>query len=79
LRAYRALFELAAAVERDDEVRAATNGNFALGGDEFKRQFSAALGRRAARGTPGRPSRSVETNADQLDLLGEQKKNVVCP
>jgi putative transposase len=38
-----------------DEIRSATNGGFALGGDRFKEDVGRALGRRVTRGTPGRP------------------------
>jgi putative transposase len=65
--------------ERLDEIRTATNGNFALGDESFRRQVSAALGRRAERGNPGRPSTSSAQNAGQLELLGVPKKNVACP
>jgi len=53
--AYRGLF--AADLDRTtlDEIRQATAGNFALGGDRFRRQIADALGRRVARGQPGRP------------------------
>ncbi len=51
-----------------DEIRAATNGNFALGGKAFRQRMSAALGRRAERGLPGRPR--LAGPAGQLDLLG---------
>lgn len=78
-RAYQALFDSNLDTKRVDDIRAATNGNFALGDEIFRRQVSAALGRRAERGTPGRPSQSSELNVAQLDLLGAPKKNVVCP
>ncbi len=79
LNAYRALFSPSLANEQVDEIRAATNGNVALGGAAFKRAISAALGRRVERGQPGRPSRSAKQDDGQLDLLGETRKNVVCP
>jgi putative transposase len=53
---------------RIDEIRTATNGNFALGGKPFRQQVSAALGRRAEAGSPGRP-RLPEKSVDQLGLL----------
>ena len=52
---------------RIEEIRAATNGNFALGSPQFQREMSAALGRRVTRATPGRP-RSSQDVAGQLDL-----------
>jgi putative transposase len=42
---------------RVDEIRAATNGNVALGDEPFRRRLAAALGRRVSPGTPGRPPR----------------------
>jgi putative transposase len=60
-----------------DEIRAATNGNFALGGKAFRQRMSAALGRRAERGSAGRPR--LARPAGQADLLDALKKNVVCP
>ena len=38
-----------------DEIRAATNGGFALGSGGFQQEIGIALGRRAHRGQPGRP------------------------
>lgn len=78
-RAYQELFDSTLESERIDEIRAATNGNFALGSEPFRREVSAALGRRAERGRPGRPSQSSAESAAQLELLGAPKKNVVCP
>jgi putative transposase len=52
---------------RIEEIRAATNGNFALGSPQFQREMSAALGRRVTRATPGRPRSSPDV-AGQLDL-----------
>lgn len=40
-----------------DEIRQATNGNFALGGEGFLRHVEGALNIRATRGRPGRPLR----------------------
>jgi putative transposase len=38
-----------------DQIRRATNGNFALGNDRFKSQVEEALGRRVSPGKTGRP------------------------
>jgi len=38
-----------------DEIRRATNGNFALGNEHFAADVSAALGRLVAAGKVGRP------------------------
>ncbi len=51
-----------------DAIRAATNGNFALGDARFRQQVSIALGRPASRGSPGRP-RVYEKAENQLELL----------
>jgi len=51
-----------------DAIRAATNGNFALGDARFRQQVSFALGRPASRGSPGRP-RVYEKPRNQLELL----------
>jgi len=40
-----------------DEIRAATNGNYALGSVGFQEQVAAILGRRVSRRSPGRPRR----------------------
>jgi putative transposase len=78
-RTYRALFGVALDYARVNEIRVATNGNFALGGRAFTQAVSAAIGRRAERGAPGRPSRARECEADQIDLLSASKENVVRP
>lgn len=81
MQAYRALFDAPLDHARINEIRVATNGNFALGGRVFTQAVSAAIGRRAERGMPGRPSctRECEADQDQLDLLSAPKENVVCP
>ena len=76
--AYAELFGLGAESARSEEIRAATNGNFALGGAAFKRGLARVLGRRVERGRPGRPSQRPE-GEDQLELLPSPRKNVVCP
>ena len=38
-----------------DEIRSATNGDFALGNDPFKAHIAAMLKRRVTSGAPGRP------------------------
>ena len=52
--AYRALFKAHMDPEQMEQIRLATNGNFALGGERFQRQIEAALGCRAERRQPGR-------------------------
>jgi len=41
-----------------DEIRTATNGNYALGNDRFKEDIAHMLNRRAAPGKPGRPRKA---------------------
>jgi len=41
-----------------DEIRDATNGNYALGSERFRRKVETTLNRRASRGRPGRPANS---------------------
>lgn len=55
--AYRALFKAHLEAETVDEIRKATNGNFALGNGRFKKEIEDALGRRVQRGRSGRPRR----------------------
>lgn len=57
--AYRLLFRSELDPETVDEIRLATNGNFALGEERFRDEIAVMLGRKASRGRPGRPRRSV--------------------
>lgn len=66
--AYRALFRCELEPGLLDQIRAATNGNFALGDERFAAQISAALGRRASPGQSGRPR--VPPRPDSGDLCG---------
>lgn len=54
-RSYAGLFGSDPDPKRLEEIRAATNGNVALGDEAFKKRLSSYLGRRAYRGRPGRP------------------------
>jgi len=56
--AYRELFRYELEPGLVDEIRRATNGNFALGNELFAAQVAAALGRRAAPGKSGRPRKA---------------------
>jgi putative transposase len=56
--AYRALFDAHLEPEMMNEIRSATNGNFALGSERFKREIEQALGRRAMLGVSGRPKQT---------------------
>lgn len=58
-RAYRELFRHEIDPGLIDAIRQATNGNFTLGSDKFAEQIGDALGRRAARSTPGRPRKEA--------------------
>jgi putative transposase len=62
--AYRELFRCELEPGMVDEIRRVTNGNLALGDQRFAAQIEAALGRRAAAGTPGRP-RKVTAPAER--------------
>lgn len=53
--AYRELFRYELEPGLVDDIRRATNGNFALGNERFAAQVSSVLGRRAAPGKSGRP------------------------
>lgn len=53
--AYRELFRYHLDPGLVDEIRLATNGNYALGSSRFKAQVSATLGRRVMPGKFGRP------------------------
>ena len=61
LSAYRTL--LGEMLDDDDieAIRSATNGNFVLGNKRFQKDIEKALGRRTARGEPGRPRRGQTT------------------
>jgi len=63
---YRELFRYHLDPGFVDEIRSATNGNYALGSARFKAQVSAALGRRAMPGKSGRPSKRERTAASDL-------------
>jgi putative transposase len=53
--AYRELFRHQLDPGLVDQLRAATNGNYALGNERFLAEMAAALGRRVTRGHAGRP------------------------
>ena len=64
--AYRELFRYELEPGLVDEIRRATNGNYALGNAAFAAQVSTALGRRAVPGKSGRPRRAVEPETGEL-------------
>ena len=62
--AYRELFRHELEPGMVDRIRAATNGNFALGDDRFAEQIGQMLGRRVVRASPGRPRKPVAPEAE---------------
>jgi len=58
--AYRELFRHHLDRGMVDEIRRATNGNFALGNERFARQVAEALGRRVTPGKAGRPRKPLD-------------------
>lgn len=79
LRAYLDLVLSTLDTGRIDEIRQATNGNIALGGEPFKRRLAAALGRRVERGSAGRPASSMDQHGSQMDLLTKPGKTWSVP
>ena len=70
--AYRELVAEQIGDELTDEIRAATNGGYALGDKAFQAQVALALGRPAIRGVPGRrPDNSGEGAGHQLPVFPE--------
>ena len=64
--AYRELFRYELDPGQVDEIRPATNGNYALGNSSFAEQVTAALGRRATPGKSGRPRKMAEVESRSL-------------
>ncbi|MFI8481870.1 transposase [Pseudomonas sp. NPDC078700] len=56
--AYRELFRYQLDAGLVDEIRSATNSNYALGSSRFTAEVETALGRRVVAGKPGRPKRT---------------------
>ena len=63
---YRQLFRAHVEEALLDEIRDATNGNFALGNKRFQAKVEAKLGQRAVRGVAGRPK------AEKPDIIERQ-------
>ena len=57
--AYRELFRYELDPGAIDEIRHATNGNYALGSERFKEEIFQALGRRVTPGKSGRPRKNA--------------------
>jgi putative transposase len=66
--AYRELFRYQLDPGLVDEIRKATNGNFALGSSRFQEEVAKALGCRVVRGRSGRPKKEVDPVT--TDLFG---------
>ncbi len=66
---YRALCKAHLDPELVDNIRKATNGNFALGGERFQKETEAMLGQRAGRGHAGRPRKIESLDEAQGELL----------
>ena len=58
---YRELFRYELEPGVIDDIRKATNGNYALGNDRFKKEIAAALGRRVTPGKAGRPRKKPDS------------------
>jgi putative transposase len=72
--AYRALFRAHMDEVLSEEIRGATNGNFALGSKTFQAPIAQAFGRRVTRAVAGRTvgrtvGRAEEKDPRQGDLL----------
>lgn len=61
--AYRELFRHELEPGLVDEIRKATNGNFALGDNRFAAEIGAALGRRVVPGKSGRPPGAAKVDS----------------
>lgn len=62
---YRELFRHELEPGMVDEIRQATNGNFALGDGRFAAEVERMLGRRAVRGKPGRPCKKLPPSPER--------------
>jgi putative transposase len=64
--AYRELFRHELEPALVDQIRRATNGNFALGNERFATDAAATLGRRVLPGRPGRPKKLAAPESGDL-------------
>ncbi|CAG0932985.1 MAG: hypothetical protein EFKGCFLK_01739 [Rhodocyclaceae bacterium] len=64
--AYRDIFRQELEPGLEDEIRRATNGNFALGNQRFLAEVTSMLGRRAIPGNSGRPRKRTEQVSGDL-------------
>ena len=60
---YCGLFQNALQPGEVDQIRSATNGNYALGNDRFAAQLASALSRRVTPGRAGRPPKQLDMPA----------------
>lgn len=67
--AYRALLLAPVAQGQMEEIRSATNGNYAVGSASFRAQMAAALGRRVTPGQAGRPRRQQAAPGGTLEII----------
>ena len=68
LTAYRELFRYELEPRLVDQIRQASNGNFALGSARFAEEIASALGRRVTPGKSGRPRKLPEPESGDLFL-----------
>ena len=66
--AYRALFKAQLDPQIVKDIRAATNGNYALGSQRFHREVAAILGRRVTPSKAGRPPQRAPDEANTRPL-----------
>lgn len=66
--AYRELFRYELELGLVDEIRRATNGNFALGSERFATEVASMIGRRAVPGVSGRPRKLAENESLRFDF-----------
>lgn len=74
--AYRELFRYELEPGLVDQIRRATNGNYALGSTLFTEQIATALGRRVTPGKSGRPRKAADpesTDGKNLSSSGEER------
>lgn len=64
--AYRELFRFELEPGLVDQIRLATNGNFALGNSRFADELATALGRRVTPGKSGRPRKLLEPKSGEV-------------
>jgi len=76
---YRALFVGHLDPALVQEIRATTNGGYALGAEAFKREMAALVGRSVTKGAAGRPPRAGSPKAMTPGLLQLPEENVGCP